>query len=32
VLTWLKLARDVKLPTPQMLQRLQIPRVQRERA
>jgi len=34
VLAWLKLARDVKLPTPQMLQRLSVrPRiVQRERA
>ena len=34
VLAWLKLARDIKLPTPQMLQRLQVnpPRVQRERA
>jgi stearoyl-CoA desaturase (delta-9 desaturase) len=34
VLTWLKLARDIKLPTPQMLQRLAVPprRIQRERA
>ena len=34
VLAWLKLARDIKLPTPQMLQRLRVnpPRVQRERA
>src|SRR6202043_1980115 len=35
VLAWMKLARDIKLPTPAMLQRLQIPRVrrvQRERA
>jgi stearoyl-CoA desaturase (delta-9 desaturase) len=34
VLAWLKLARDIKLPTPQMLQRMQLQpsRVQRERA
>jgi stearoyl-CoA desaturase (delta-9 desaturase) len=34
VLTWLKLARDVKLPTPQMMQRLQLQpqRSQREHA
>ncbi len=29
VLAWMKIARDVKLPTPQMIKRLQIPRVQR---
>ena len=32
VLAWLKLARDIKVPTPQMVQRLQVQRVQRERA
>jgi fatty-acid desaturase len=34
VLAWLKLARDIKLPTPQMVQRLSVrtPQVQRERA
>ncbi len=34
VLAWLKLARDIKLPTPQMMQRLQLQpqRAQRERA
>ena len=34
VLAWMKLARDIKLPTPQMLQRLSLraPQVQRERA
>jgi stearoyl-CoA desaturase (delta-9 desaturase) len=34
VLAWMKLAKDIKLPTPQMLQRLAVPprRIQRERA
>jgi len=34
VLAWMKLARDIKLPTPAMLTRLQVtaPHVQRERA
>ena len=33
VLAWLKLARDIKLPTPQMMKRLQLqPQTQRERA
>jgi fatty-acid desaturase len=25
ILAWMKIARDVKLPTPQMLQRLAVP-------